>query len=310
MAQDLVDIESTEPGPDLPRWDLKRGAEIDPSLVVIEKLGEGTRYEAYRAWDRVLFCEAAVKVVRPHRVGDDRAIEGFEREVTIGMRMSHPYLVRFLRWNAKPPRPYLVMEFVHAQTLGAHLQDIGPVSIPETCLLGIRMAGALQHMHNNSALHLDVKPYNVTMGDPPKLLDLSLARTFSGPLKMRHTIGTKEYMPPEQCEYGEVTPQSDLFSLGATLYESVSRMLPFPEGDEESDSRADQYPQIEYDALPLSEVVDVPREFEQVVMACLAREPRRRPDSAIDVAVVLERVIEGLGLKELLAWPKGVRVRP
>jgi hypothetical protein len=60
----------------------------------------------------------------------------------------------------------------------------------------------------------------------------------------------------------------------------------------------------------LSEVVDVPREFEQVVMACLARDGRRRPDSAIDVAVVLERVIEGLGLKELLAWPKGVRVRP
>jgi serine/threonine-protein kinase len=127
---------------------------------------------------------------------------------------------------------------------------------------------------------------------------------------MRHTVGTTEYMPPEQCEYGEVTPQSDLFSLGATLYESVSKMLPFPEGDADAESRADQYPQIECDALPLVEVTDVPREFAQVVMACLARDPRRRPDSAIEVAVALERVVEGLGLKELLAWPKGVRVRP
>lgn len=165
-------------------------------------------------------------------------------------------------------------------------------------------------MHNNSALHLDVKPYNVTMGDPPKLLDLSLARTFSGPLKMRHTVGTKEYMPPEQCEYGEVTLQSDLFSLGLTLYESVSKMRPFPEGDDESESRADQYPQIECDALPLAEVKAVPREFEDVVMACLARDPSDRPSSAIDVAVALERVLEVLGLRELLAWPKGVRVRP
>jgi serine/threonine protein kinase len=310
VAQELVQIDPIEPQADLPRWDLKRGNEIDPTLVVLDKLGEGTRYEAYRAWDRLLFCETAVKVIRPHRVGDDRALEGFEREVTIGMRMTHPYLVRFLRWSAKPPRPYLVMEYVNAQTLGAHLQDVGPVSIPETCLLGIRMAGALQHMHNNSALHLDVKPYNVTMGDPPRLLDLSLARTFAGPLKMRHTVGTKEYMPPEQCEYGEVTPQSDLFSLGVTLYESVSRMRPFPEGDEESDVRADQYPQIEYDALPLSEVTAVPRDFEQIVLACLARDPSRRPSSAIDVAVVLERVLEGLGVKELFAWPKGVRVRP
>ena len=311
MAQELEDIEAAAaPEGDLPRWDLRRGAEIDPTLVVIDKLGEGTRYEAYRAWDRELFCETAVKVIRPHRVGDDKALEGFEREITIGMRMTHPYLVRFLRWSAKPPRPYLVMEYVRAQTLGAHLQDVGAVSIPETCLLGIRMAGALQHMHNNWALHLDVKPYNVTMGDPPKLLDLSLARTFAGPLKMRHTVGTKEYMPPEQCEYGEVTPQSDLFSLGATLYESVSKMLPFPEGDADAESRADQYPQIACDALPLAEVTDVPREFAQVVMACLARDPRRRPDSAIEVAVALERVVEGLGLKELLAWPKGVRVRP
>lgn len=310
MAQEVEPIEQVVPPADLPRWDLKRGTEIDPSLVVLDKLGEGTRYEAYRAWDRELFCEAAVKIVRPHRVNDDRALEGFEREVAIGMRLTHPYLVRFLRWSAKPPRPYLVMEFVNAQTLGAHLQSVGPVSIPETCLLGIRMAGALQHMHNNSALHLDVKPYNVTMGDPPKLLDLSLARTFAGPLKMRHTVGTKEYMPPEQCEYGEVTPQSDLFSLGVTLYESVSRMRPFPEGDDESDVRADQYPQLDCDPLPLSEVIAVPREFEDVVMACLANDPDDRPRSAIDVAVGLERVLEGLGLRELLAWPKGVRVRP
>ena len=103
MAQDVEHIERVEPPADLPRWDLKRGAEIDPTLVVIDKLGEGTRYEAYRAWDRELFCETAVKVIRPHRVGDDRALEGFEREVAIGMRMTHPYLVRFLRWSAKPP---------------------------------------------------------------------------------------------------------------------------------------------------------------------------------------------------------------
>src|SRR2546426_2599760 len=105
MAQEIEDVEAATPEPDLPRWDLKRGAEIDPTLVAIEKLGEGTRYEAYRAWDRLLFCETAVKVVRPHRVSDDRAIEGFDRETSIGLRLTHPYLVRFLRASAAPPRP-------------------------------------------------------------------------------------------------------------------------------------------------------------------------------------------------------------
>jgi serine/threonine protein kinase len=310
VAQDIVEIEEVEPFVDKnPKWDLRRGAEIDPTLVVLDTLGLGTRYEAYRAWDRTLFCEVAVKVIRPHRVSDDRALEGFDRETSIGMRIAHPYLVRFLRWSHAPPRPYLVMEFVGAQTLGAHLADVGTVSVPETCLLGIRMAGALHHLHQNGVLHLDVKPHNVTMGDPPKLLDLSLARTFSGPLKMRHTVGTNSYMPPEQCEYGEVTPQSDLFSLGATLYEGITGMLPFPEGDPGAEARAGQYPQLELDPVPLSDIVDTPRALEHVIMACLQREPARRPRSAVDVAVALESVLEGMGLKELFAWPKGVRVR-
>src|SRR5882762_11454288 len=119
------------------------------------------------------------------------------------------------------------------------------------------------------------------MGDPPKLLDLSLARTFSGPLKMRHTVGTNSYMPPEQCEYGEVTPQSDLFSLGATLYEGISGMRPFSEGDPNAEARADQFPQLELDPVPLSDVADPPRALEHVIMACLQRDPARRPRSAV-----------------------------
>ena len=84
MAQDLVEeaIPAGRPDTD-PRWQLRRGQDIDRSLVVIDPLGTGTRYETYRAWDRLLFCEVAVKVIRPHRVNDDRAIEGFERETSI-----------------------------------------------------------------------------------------------------------------------------------------------------------------------------------------------------------------------------------
>lgn len=312
MAQDVIEseLDSADDEDRLPRWDLKRGADIDPSLVVIESLGLGSRYEAYRAWDRTLFCEAAVKVIRPHRVDDDRAIEGFERETSIGMRVAHPYLVRILRWTLAAPRPYLVMEFVSAPTLGAHLIDVGAVSVPEICLLGIRMAGALHHLHTHGVVHLDVKPDNVTMGVPPKLLDLSLARSFAGKMKLRHSVGTAAYMPPEQCEHGEVSPQSDLFSLGATLYEGVSGMLPFPEGERTAEARTDRYPQLEVDAPPLSEVADVPRALEQLVTACLNRDVARRPRSAVDVAITLHGVLESMGLKELYAWPKGLRVRP
>ena len=292
-----------------PRWDLKRGQEIDKTLVVVDQLGTGSRYEVYRAWDRTLFCDVAVKVVRPHRVDEERAISGFEREVAIGMRLAHPNIVRFLRWSAATPRPYLVMEFVNAPTLGTHLDKTGAVSIPEICLLGIRVASALHHMHASSVLHLDVKPENVTMGDPPRLLDLSLARTVAGPMRLAHSMGTAAYMAPEQCDHGIVTPQTDLFGLGATIYEGVSAMRPFPEGDALSEERAERYPQMTLDAPPLEEVENVPRALSQIAMACLHRDPARRPRSALDVALALHGVLESMGLKELFAWPKGTRVR-
>jgi eukaryotic-like serine/threonine-protein kinase len=111
-------------------WNLPSGGEIDESLVVIELLGGGTRYEVFRAWDRVLFCEVAAKVIRPHRVAEDRVVDGFLRETSIASRLQHPNLVRLLRWNAAPPRPYMVLEYITAQTVAKHLDDVGVVSIP------------------------------------------------------------------------------------------------------------------------------------------------------------------------------------
>jgi serine/threonine protein kinase len=128
-------------------------------------------------------------------------------------------------------------------------------------------------------------------------------------MRLRHTLGTRAYMAPEQCDHGMVTPQTDLFGLGATLYEGASAMRAFPEGDEDAENRTERYPQLELDAPPLDELENVPRALSQIVMACLQRDPARRPRSAIDVAVALHGVLEELALKELFAWPKGLRVR-
>src|SRR5207302_8485258 len=138
------------------------------------------------------------------------------------------------------------------------LETIGEVSIPEVCLLGIRMLSALHYMHSKHVLHLDVKPDNVTIGDPPRLLDFSLAQAFSGPVKLRHTMGTAAYMPPEQFMHGEVTPQSDLFGMGATLYEALSGMRPFSEGVETAIEKAIAYSQLVEDPTTIRTILDRP----------------------------------------------------
>jgi serine/threonine protein kinase len=122
-------------------------------------------------------------------------------------------------------------------------------------------------------------------------------------------MGTAPYMPPEQFMHGEVSPQSDLFGFGATLYEALAGMRPFPEGDENAIEKAKIYPQLEEDPQPLHDIIDLPEALERLVMSCLARDPARRPRTAIEAAIALETVLESLRTEELYAWPKGLRVR-
>lgn len=292
-------------------WELRRGDEIDPTLVALDPLGGGSRYEVFAAWDRLLFCKVAVKIVRPDRIDSERSLARVELEAAIAARLTHPNLVRFLRWNPALPRPYLVFEYIGAQTVADHLRDIGPVTVAETCLLGIRMLSALHYLHSVSVLHLDVKPSNVTMGDPPRLLDLSVARFAPGPLQLRSPIGTAQYMAPEQCTPSHVSTRTDFWGLGATLYEALTGAAPFDAGEPEASEPGERYPQLVERPTPLREVMpELPRPLDEVVMQCLAADPRERPDSAVEMALALHRVLEGFGHEELYAWPKGVDIRP
>ncbi len=291
-------------------WGLGRGAEIDESLAVLEPLGGGSRYEVFAAWDRALFCKAAVKVLRPDRLDNERSLASFEREAMMAEGLRHPNLVRLLRWSATPPRPYIVLEFISAPALGDLLDEVGSVNVPEILLLAIRMLSALHYLHERSLLHLDVKPSNVTTGDPPRLLDLSIAQFAPGPVRLRHAVGTPAYMAPEQCRCEHVTPATDVFGLGATLYEALTGMAPFPEGDPDAATPEERYPQLAQRPAPLGEIMPgLPPLLDEFVMSCLSPDPARRPRSAVDAAVILHRVLEGFGDKDLLAWPKGMRVR-
>jgi serine/threonine protein kinase len=233
-------------------------------------------------------------------VSEPRARAALVREAEIAGRLSHPNLIRFVRWSDAPPHPHLVFELVPAASVEDHLENVGPVRVPETCLLGIRMLAALQYMHEQGVLHLDVKPANVTMGNPPRLLDLSLARP-GAPMRLDREVGTPPYMAPEQCRRDILTPATDLFGLGATLYEALTAMQPFTVGDDDGADLATRYPQLEEEPLPLREQrPEIPRALDDLIMRCLAVDPGRRPRSAAECAAGLISVLETIGLRHLL----------
>jgi serine/threonine protein kinase len=281
-------------------WDFQADDEIDASLVVIRPLGGGNRYEVFEAWDRRFSESVAAKVLRPNKVLEDRSRAALSREADIAKRLTHPNLIRFIRSSDAPPHPHLVFELVRASSVEDHLENVGPIRVPETCLLGIRMLLALQYMHDQQILHLDVKPANVTMGDPPRLLDLSLARPGTT-IRLEREVGTPAYMAPEQCRRETLTPVTDLFGLGATLYEALTAMQPFSVGDVDGPDLETRYPQLVEEAVPLRELrPEIPRALEEVIMRCLAADPADRPQSAAESANKLTGVLDSLGLRDLL----------
>jgi serine/threonine protein kinase len=160
-------------------------------------------------------------------------------------------------------------------------------------------------------VHLDVKPDNIVMGVPPRLIDLSIATPLERAASIRGAIGTDAYMPPEQCDpsgdLGAIGPASDVWGLGATLHHAVSGKRPFPrpKGGGSSPDPAARWPQLVRDPEPLDPKLPAP--LRELIASTLSRRPEDRP-AAADVALALEPLIAELPHKLVMARG-GMRVR-
>lgn len=166
--------------------------------------------------------------------------------------------------------------------------------------MAFQLASALQYLANEGVVHLDVKPGNVILGAPPRLVDLSVARTVEAALRIRTPIGTDPYMAPEQCDptLAEIGPATDVWALGATLFEAISGDVPFPrpKGFDREDPLG-RFPQLAGDAP--RQLFDAPRALAEIVSSCLSFEPAERP-SAGEVGGLLEPLIEAIRPRRIL----------
>ncbi len=259
-------------------WGLVEGEALTPDLTVVRLLGGGAAYEAYLCFDEVTYGPVVVKVLRPGQVDDASGLRGLEREVDTLSRVNHPVVVRGLRAVLDGERPHVVLEALDGPRLSTLLRRFGPLPEQQYLPLAIELASALHYFRRVGVVHLDVKPSNVIMGAPARLIDLSVARSAEAAATLRHPIGTDAYMAPEQCDPpGSGTPgfASDVFGLGATLFEAIAGRTPYDEGRPDAADAADRFPQLVDlpDALPDR----VPADVAAVVDACLAPDPAKRP---------------------------------
>jgi serine/threonine protein kinase len=293
-------------GQERPRWEFGEGDEIVPGRMAVKRLASGERYETYLAWEERMLSFVVVKVIRPDFVGDDHALSGLAAEVRLLERLAHPVLLRRFDAVLYGPRPHVVLEHLEGPRLSTLIRKYGPLEHEQLLPLGLQLCSALHFIETEGVVHLDVKPSNIIMGAPARLIDLSIARTFDEVARVTYPIGTDAYMPPEQCDplvRGPITSAADIWGMGATLYHAAAGRRPFREGSREASGEA-RFPQLAEETAPLPK--SVPFEVAGLILACLDPDPSARPVAA-EVAAALEPLVDTLPRRPVLAR---FRVRP
>lgn len=275
-------------------WEFEEGEEIAPGRAVLKVLGGGNRYEACLVWDDSLFALAVAKVLRPDQVEDEKALRDLGREVEVLESLAHPSLVRCFDAVPGGPHPHVLIEHLEGPSLRRLIKRDGAISLTQLLPLAAHVAGALQYMAQSGFVHLDVKPDNIIMGVPPRLIDLSVARTLERAAKTEGPIGTDPYMPPEQCEsgHGAIGPAADSWGLGATLFHAVAGEKPFLAG--RGHDGIERFPQL---SEPPGELpAQVPDALKGLIGELLDPDPSLRP-SCGEVVHRLEPLIAELPRK-------------
>ena len=283
---------------ELPSWGFEPGVEIGPGRSVLRALGGGFRFEVVLVWDERWMAIMVAKVLRPHLLDDAHARAELAQEAEALATLAHPVIVRGFDAVLEGPHPHLLLEHLEGPSLRSLLRRGGRLDLQQLLPLTLHLAAAAHYLAASGWVHLDIKPDNVIMGVPPRLIDLSLATTVERAARFTSPVGTDAYMPPEQCVPGlaPVGPPADVWGLGATVWHAVSGHRPFPrpEGARDSDLAEVRFPQLREAPAPLPR--ETPPELEATLRACLERDPGARPDAA-GLARSLEPLVAALPRK-------------
>lgn len=262
----------------------------DFEVDLSQALGSGAMGTVYRATQVSLRRTVAVKVVSPG-LSIDRAILGrFEQEALAMARVSHPNIVQIYGAGQEEQRPWFAMEFIEGESLSAHLERTGPLPPEEVARIGLQIARGVGAALERGIVHRDLKPSNVLRlpDGTIKVMDFGLAKLLShdSQTTVQGTVlGTPLYMSPEQAIGKSVDGRSDIYSLGAILYELTSAKPPF-----QADSVTSiVYMHVHESPSKLDQVAaGVPPAFSRIVARCLEKDPKRRYQTPSELSDALE----------------------
>ena len=259
-----------------------------------ELVGSGGMSNVFRAHDRLLERTVALKILHEQFTRDDDYVERFRREARAVAQLAHPNIVTVIDRGEQDGRQYIVFEYVDGQNL-KELTAGGPLDPREAIGLALQVARALSFAHERGLVHRDVKPQNVLLNDDgqAKVTDFGIARSLDvhGVTQTGTVLGTSDYIAPEQARGQKVDPKTDIYSLGAVLYELLTGDVPF-KGDNfvaVAMRHVNEPPPSVLDRRP-----DCPLRLDLAIQRAMAKDPEERFGSMDEFCAELEACLAEL----------------
>jgi eukaryotic-like serine/threonine-protein kinase len=295
---------------------LSSGTRLGPYKIETP-IGAGGMGEVYRATDTRLNRDVAVKILSSRLTTEPGAKLRFEREAHTASALNDPHICTIYDVGEHEGRQFLVMELLEGRTLKEYMDGQG-LAVGLVLKFGMQIAAALQSAHGKGIIHRDVKPANIFVaeGGRVKVLDFGLAKllppidqdathslTLTEPLAV---LGTLPYMAPEQLRGDETDVRTDIWGVGAVLYEMATSQRPFRE---ELSTRLTDAILHQAPTPPGSLNGAIPTELERIILKCLDKDPENRYQSATELVVDLRR-LEATSTTVAVAEPPRKRPRP
>ena len=242
--------------------------------------------EVYRAEDLKLGQTVALKFLPKSLAGNEESLSRFTREVRLARQVSHPNVCRVFDIGEADGQTFLTMEFVDGEDIASLMRRIGRLPADKALEIARQVCAGLAAAHEHGIIHRDLKPANIMLDGRgrARITDFGLAGLSTDVQGENARAGTPAYMSPEQFSGGEITPKSDVYSLGLVMYEIFTGKRPYEAATFEEMARLREK---SAPTAPSAHLKDIDPLVERIMLRCLEKNPAKRPTSALQVAAAL-----------------------